>query len=635
MSEKLLETIQTEATWRPKYWSDRDDMMDAALLLYLLVDEYQDTKEPGYARFKTNWPAVIVDQPAQMLTRNPARPRIPLEDSRRDDRKFKSMAERWCRGVLDDIDRTLEKQGWTAGADDISAKHLLLRGMCASELVLSEEEQERRGSPTVYHWWDGRFTYPYFDGLGLNSVLYALEARLGDVMLEYDDAPIEGDAAQTVQKYIWYDRTWYGVACSWLPKGSYARRVGGDRQWTWLVKPYEHELDEIPVQIAAANQVPVLHVPKSFLAEYPNYYDETANGLTKVRRRNRTSPQSMWSRSIFANIMDTIPQFNQFMAMLMQIIQASALGTWFYLTVDGAPRFVELGTGTVNWGQLTDRIQRFEPGNIPPGLQEITAAMFREMQQGSVPADLLGQALRQATSGFHEAQLINLAMNSIGGYQKAHNSWNQMRLQSAYRQFAGKQMSSGTPYTIRAVGYESGRRTPFLSVISSDMFADAGYMDIRVERRTAMPEDLMGRITAARAAQDPANPVLDPWTVQDEILQTEDPDFVLDGIKTAKAEFHPVLLYKALSQAMRERGESEEFIKTMLDLDFIQNLSLQMQKAQGVMQMQQMASAMQPTGVAPSAMPPEQMQSGAQEIAANTPGLAGAQGASGAPLTGV
>lgn len=633
MSEKLMQTINRESTWRPKYWSDRDEMMDAALLLYLLVDEFQDQKEPGYARFKTNWPAVVVDQPAQMITRNPARPRIPLEDSRRDDRKFKSTVERWCRGVMDDIDRQLEKQGWTAGADDIAAKHLLMRGMAASELVMSEREQERRGSPIVYHWWDPRFTYPYFDGSGLNSVLYALTARLGDIMLEYDDAPIDGDGTEEVSKYIWYDREWYGVACSWIPKGRQARERGTGRAWEWLVPPYQHELDEIPVQLVAANQVPVLHVPKSFSADYPNYYDAAASGLTKAKRRNRNSPQSLWARSIYANIMDTIPQFNEFMSMLQQVIRSSALGTWFYLTVDGAPRFVELGSGTVNWGQLTDKIQRFEPGNLPPGLQEVTAAMFREMQQGSIPADLLGMAVRQATSGFHEAQLINLAMNSVGGFQKAHNTWNQMRLQSAYNQFAGKTMESGQPYSINAVGFE--RKTPFLTTIDSMAFADAGYMDIRVERRTAMPEDLAGRIAAARAAQDPANPVLDPWTVQDDIMQSEDPDFVLDGIKTAKAEFHSVLLYKALSQAMRERGESDEFIQQMLTMDFIQDLSLQMQKAQGMMQMQQMQSAMQPTGMPPGQMPPEQLQSGFQQAAANTPSFPGTQGANGAPLTGV
>ena len=241
----LQATIISESVSRPKFFANRDAHMDADMRMYQLLDEVQDQREPGYAKFKTNWARIAIDRSRQIMTRNPERYEVPLEDSLRDDRDRKRLVERWCKGAKTDMDYRLRKTGWSIGADGISANHLLLRGWCADEGILSEEEQERRGSPLKYHWWDPRFVYPYWDDDGLNSVLYSLDARMGDIMLEYEESPLDGDRDTKVKKYIWYDRKQYAVLAEWVPKAKDARRLGSGKQFTWLRAPMAHGLEEI------------------------------------------------------------------------------------------------------------------------------------------------------------------------------------------------------------------------------------------------------------------------------------------------------------------------------------------------------------------------------------------------------
>lgn len=592
--DKLATLIQGEAVSRPKFWKDRDDIMDRDMLLRLMVDEEMDRKSTGFARFKTNWGSLVVDRPEALMVGNPMRFQIPLEGDPREQRDKKSMIERFSKGVWNDIDLSLRDRGNKA-ADAIIAEHLLSKGMAVSELIMSEEEQKRRGSPVKYQWWDPRFTYPYYDQGGLNSVEYCITARMGDVMLEYEDAPMaDSDPETVVKKYIWYDRERYGVLCEWVPRGSAYRRLGGKRQQTWLVEPYQHELDKIPVTITPANQISTISIPNF----QSNGLDPNGTGLTRNRgaRNGHISPSGVWCRSIFWNIANAIPQFNNLTATMLQVIKAGAFGTWVIKTQDGEPILFDIGSGTQNFTDLMTQVDRIEPSAPPPGLGEMMQLYSKELQLGSVPAELMMSA-QGASSGFDRAQMISVALGSLGSFMAAHTSHCEELTQSAIAQYAGKKA-----YSMTARGYES--KTPFKQTING---ADIDqYYDIRIKRQLALPDDMAGRLGMARQAQDPAAMLMDIWTVLDEILEVEDPDLIIDRMWEQKAWQFPPIAMQMLKQGLTRLGAAPEALQTVDMMEAIAQYQLQAQQIQGQGTVTQMQSALAAPGQAPSALPPEQ-----------------------------
>ena len=345
--------------------------------------------------------------------------------------------------------------------------------------------------------------------------------------------------------------------------------------------------------IVGANQMPLLYVP----AIRRDHLDPNNTGLTRIRRAQpRMNPTALWGRSIFWAIRDAVPQFNEFMALLSQVIRVGALGTWMMTSLDGSPRPFDIGSGIMNYGEMGVEVKRYEPGQPPEGLAEILRMIYQELQMGSVPADLM-TAASQATSGFDRAQIISVALNSVGSYMIAHNAWAEQVTQQFLSQFQGKS------YEMLARGYDP-TKTPFELTIRGDEIDR--YYDVKIKRQLALPDDTQARIQMARLALDPAAPILDPWTVLDEIMEVEDPDLVIDKLWEYKVWFFPPIQFNLMKEALIRRGDfTPDQMNMILTMEAASQYQAETMKLQGQGTVAQMQSSMPGTGMSPSTLPPE------------------------------
>lgn len=589
------------------FWAPRDEKMDLWHALYKLRDPAQESKPQGHAQFITDMPMAVVDRGIEIMTGNPVRWHVFYDRELEEERELIRKIERGGTGIFNDINDFQFERGLPE-AEVQAAFQALVRGWICSENLLTKESGRENGSPLWFNFWDPRFVYPRWDAKGLHSVVYCTEVPMAQVLEEYPDAPMDSDdLTQAVKKWIWYDRRNYVVMAEFAPK-KYAPK---QKRHVVLRRVTEKKDRKIPVTLVPANGVQ-LETPVRTRRGAP-HVSETG-GTNGVYRHMYEDSSLSWvadrGRSIFARVEKTIPQLNDMIATLRQSSKLYAYPTLLVYTRDGGIKEVSIGTGVANFLQTgVERIDTLNPPPPPPALEGMLNVLMREMAVGLIDPALLSQT--EATSGFDRAQIINLALNSLGPWSRALDRWQVGVYESVLRQlqegkFKMELYGEANPKSYFAVSFEPGdiqRR-----------------YQLRVERTPALPDDMVQRTQLAQILKGAGLASL--RTIFDRVLNWEDPDGEVEKMFEDAANMVPAIVSARIARALQVMG-LDEFAPLAQNEAVIQQFmqALQMRQLQ---QQEAMlgAGGQQPS---PSVGPPEQVnptsETGAQGVAPTPPGM--------------
>lgn len=600
-----IEDLQTQIVNRKKDMKPRDDRMDVWHTLYLLVDEYQLSKPRGVVRFTSNEPRTILDLAVNIMSRHPFKPRIPMDYSDTDaDREGIGLLEFGIKGCFRDLDRQMSRRGLPSSRK-IAAWHLLLRGYAASRFVVRNEK-----NPLDYEPWDMRFTLPLFDRRGLHSVIHESVTTWGDILATFPEAAerlqrggqrvLSQDLGLWVTQYEYWDRYQEGIAIS-RPQ---SRSAGSARPldntaapWLiWADEPTLHGIvDEnddptVPVIIVASHGLPFFNTPRRISG------DIVGRGPDELEVKRATLPiwkrQGGWiadqGRSILAAVEDAIPQFNEIVALIWQIMDNDAFGTWVQRTRTGELRDVTLGGNAINPMKVGETLERVAGMAASPDTYRLLEFISRQISQGTLDQNLLRGLEGFQGSGFLRSQLENAALNSLGPWLESYEFWATEVAQSLMNQL---RKGSGQEFTVIAEG--SGRRLMKIK-FSPDMVKDVVYVEMKA--KPALPDDLAVRVNIAAQLLNPARPLASLQTVFDQVLEWEDAErekrLLFDDI----ADMDPIVVMLRIQSRMVARG-MPEIAKLFGDKAFVMAFAQQVMQARLVQQLQG------PTGAPPTAEP--------------------------------
>ena len=540
----LATYVPEQARSRENYYQARNEKMDLWYTMYLLIDEIQNRKPYNVERFSTNLPMSGVDRSVEILTRNPLRWHVVFDKERTAERDLMRRLELYGTGVFRDVNQLMVER-YEMEVEQQAAWYGLVRGWMINEIILTEESG-RQDSPLWFNMWDPRYVYPRRSTNGLRDVVYALDVTLDELWEDYPDAEVRlDDPESTVRKYIWYDADNYVVMADYVPKTSSRTR---ERESTILYS-VKHGLSRIPVVIVPCAGIPVRSDAQA--TETGTWYD--ANNTSGTRRGSNVALPRSWTahqgRSIFAGVEQTVPQFNEFMAVLFQAIKLYAFPTVKLFSADGTLRKANIGTGIANALSVrrNEDMQFMQVGAPPPGIEGALGVLTGEQGRGMVPPALLDQT--QATSGFHMAQAVNVALNALGPWARGENRWQEQNVQQAIRQ----QVETGISLTLR--GRYAQSRTFFEETFDPVEIQRMYY--IEAERTPALPDDILMRAQIAQVLLNPARPIASLQTVYDQVLNWPDPDGEQSRIFGDMANSHPAIIAERLETALIEQGMPE------------------------------------------------------------------------------
>ncbi|KKK95689.1 hypothetical protein LCGC14_2670290, partial [marine sediment metagenome] len=334
-----LEDLRQQITDRRIFWHPARVRMDLWHLMTILVDIVQLTKPAGTKRFIGAEPHATIMLARSILARNQLQPHIPLfniddEEERGDSQDI----ERLIIGGFNDIDRVLWGRGMQ-NSRSIAALHLLIRGWAVSHLLLREDHKAHgMSTPIDYEAWDMRYFLPVFDRRGfIQSCAYESFVTWAEVLSDFPDLENERgkwkqNMSEVVSRFDWYDELDHAVAIQRSPTPVSSnlllpsRRTLSNLDLTWAKEPTEHGLDAIPVVCIAANGLPFNDMPSSSLARPPISNEAGGNVALLGNRvgmpvwRGRGGHVADWGRSILAAVEDLVPQYNETVALLSQIL---------------------------------------------------------------------------------------------------------------------------------------------------------------------------------------------------------------------------------------------------------------------------------------------------------------------------
>ena len=641
-----IEDLQTQVINRKKDMKPRDDRMDVWHTLYLLIDEYQLSKPTGVVRFTSNEPRTILDLAVNIMSRHPFKPRIPMSYEETDqDRAGIGLLEFAIKGCMRDLDRQMVRRGLPS-ARKVAAWHLLLRGYAASRFVVRNEK-----TPLDYEPWDMRFTLPVFDRKGLQSVIHESVTTWGDIlesfpgiaatMKEQGKRVNQQDLGLWVTQYEYWDRYQEAVAVS-KPQSRTAgepRPVTGSMPWLqWADAPSLHKIvDEnddptCPVIIVASHGLPFFNTPRRVTG------DLVGRGPAELSVKRAALPiwkrQGGWiadqGRSILAAVEDSIPQFNEIVSLIWQIMDNDAFGTWVQKTRTGELRDVTLGGNAVNPLKVGEDLARVAGMSASPDTYRLLDFIGKQLSQGTLDQNLLRGLEGFQGSGFLRSQLENAALNSLGPWIESYETWATEVAQSLMNQL---RQGSGQEFTVWAEG--SGRRLMKIK-FGPEMVEDVVYVEMKA--KPALPDDLAVRVNIAAQLLNPARPLASLQTVFDQVLEWEDAErekrLLFDDI----ADMDPIVVMLRIQARMVARG-MPEIAKLFGDKAFVMAFAQQVMQArlvqqlQGQMQgggmqgggMQGPQPTQEPAMARPEAAPPETagIEPGAQGVAPTPAGEGG------------
>jgi hypothetical protein len=588
-----LEDLQTQIINRERDMKPRNDRMDVWHSTYLLIDEYQLSKPKGIVRFTSNEPRTILDLGVNIMSRHPFKPRIPMTYADKDtEREGIGLLEFGIKGCFRDLDRQMNRRGLPS-ARKIAAWHLLLRGYAASRFVVRNEK-----NPLDYEPWDMRFTLPLFDRKGLHSVIYQSVTTWGDILESFPDAAadlvkgagrlLSQDLGQWVTQYEYWDRYQEAVAVGQPQRRSASdiRNTGRPESWLlWADPPSLHGIQDenddptCPVIIVAANGLPLFNTPRrpaATLYEAGPVDLAVKRGALPIWKR-----QGGWiadqGRSILAAVEDAIPQFNEIVSIIWQIMDNDAFGTWVQRTRAGELRDVTLGGNAINPMKIGESLERVAGMAASPDTYRLLDFLGKQVSQGSLDQNLLRGLENFTGSGFLRSQLENAALNAIGPWLEAYECWATEIAQSLMNQL---HHNAGESFTVIAEG--SGRRLMKIK-FGPEMVKDVVYVEMKA--KPALPDDLAVRVNIAAQLLNPARPMASLQTVFDQVLDWEDAEREKKLLFDDVADMDPIVVMLRIQARMVARG-MPEIAKLFGDKAFVMAFAQQVMQARLVQQLQ-------------------------------------------------
>jgi len=578
LKNKLLTRYRQLTTyWKPlnlrqNYWAS----------MYELQDILQQSKPLGVSRrFISNEPRTAVDAALSIMTRNPTTWRIPLkgaEDENQEMRRRAGRIERTLEGLVYDMDelfvQRLQRPFW-----ETVCFQGLLRGMIWGKFHITTEALRYRRSPLIPEIFDSRMVYPYIDAHGLNHIIIEKPTTLGDLIATYPgvyaDLAVTSDydpSAPAMKLEFWSNDRDDGqgnprkgitavlgvvgmsVSASGISIPAVGSAVGSDGRW--LVPPYFHgyTYDELPIVGVAVNGASYQY-KQPLLSRLDDRLQESADpqALLALNWQGPASGVAEIGRSILSAVEEQVPQYNEVVATIFQHLSVNTYETLVFKTSNAEPPKYERGIGSNIVLAPQETVDTLGVRPISVDAYRLVELLQEERQKG-VLANVLQAVSPNFASGVLAQQVANAALGSIdpflGGMKYfgiAAGTSVLAQLQKAAPIIGAFDLHASTP-----------KKSWFTLEFDPRTELDQGrhYRPVPVIK-PSLPDDLTARMTAARMALDPRNPMMSLMTVLEEILQVDDPTAEMDRIWEDLAFRDPLIILEQMAQSLERHGEME------------------------------------------------------------------------------
>lgn len=570
-TEQGIGFVRQLVTAREQVLEPLRDRQDFDFSIYLLHDPYQERKPLGMRSYISNEPQTAVDTAHAILTRNPERWQIALEDQEQPDKEYRrlmSKFERLMAGIMADFNESNVEAGGDLVRKE-AAWFLLLRGWVACKVVGSKASG--RENPMVYVSYDPRFVTPWWNGHTLSRVVArslaepdeVWEAAASSGMKEFVDMSRLRDylAQGPIWKYEYWDLERTGSFYDYTFNHG-GREVGG----LWAQEPYDHgcmnTIKRLPWYIAPVNGLPFQQkpIPKgTFVHAQRNDFERTI-GVNPRSWRYREDTWAERGRSILSGIEETYAQFNEAVATWYQSFSLNTFGTWFIRTATGeVPAGVQeaLGTPTAIGLKENESVQHFVPQPVNQDAVRFFQVVQDERESATLRKVLEGAVLGERMSGFLHSRQEGAALNALEPWITGMNEWASHVGQLVFDHLYFDKALSGR-FSV-AVADQRERTFTVLEFDPKELRSRGRRLRVRGTIEPAVPQDLTERLTVANLARQGATPLLSRRTIYDKLLPmlVTDPDSETERVFEDLADTEPTVLLLRIAEAFERLGESE------------------------------------------------------------------------------
>ncbi len=542
--------------------------------MYFLLDAFQQSKPRGVAsRFISNEPRTGVDAALSILTRNPTKWRIPLlgaGDENQETRRQVGQIERTLEGLVYTIDELftdrLQASLWRA-----ATFQGLLRGMIWGKFHITTEALLYRRAPLIAEVYDAYQAFPHLDQWGLNHIIIEKDTNLGDLVTSYpgiyDDMLERGSAynpnTPALKLEFWSnDRgerkgmtaVLGSVSTTSAAGMAIVDMMGKDARW--LVPPFLHgyAYDELPVVGVAVNGAHISHKAPLF-SPLEDRLSERADlaAMDSMAWHGPNSQVAETGRSILSSVEETVPQYNEIVATVFQHLRLNTYDTLVFKTPTGELPDFERGIGASIALNPQESVESLRPQPMSADAYRLLELLQNERQKG-VLSNVLQAVTPNLASGVLLQQIEHAALGSIDVYMKGLRDFGTRmgttllaQMQKAAPILGAFELQSGTP----SKTFFNIEFNPL-----TDLDQTRHYRPVPVIK-PALPDDLTVRMTAARMALDPSQPMMSLMTVMEDLLNIDDPVAEMDRIWEDLAQRDPVIILEQMAMALEKHGEME------------------------------------------------------------------------------
>lgn len=576
----IQQLISERLEWGRIYWKPFHDRLDYDMSMYLLLDLIQQSKPSNFRRFISNDPRTAIDTGVSILTRNRPFWNIDMPyGMKQEERERVGRIERGIGGIVDDLDDMFTERGeplfWKQ-----AAFFALARGAVAGKFHVTKKAiQWGRPSSLIGEFWDIKSVFPYFDGIGLESVVVSKPTTLNELLMQYGSkirgqighiTPnlLDPNAPALKLEYWSNDRTddstgetrpgvhaVLGYYMTQFVQGaSFDAYAAAPTSATWLVEPMYHQYKPpaLPVVVVPVNGIPLKQKP-DFGQNVLSQMNLRAQrfGLNVPTWHSPSGYVAEWGRGLLTSVEDHLPMYNELMATVLQHLSMSTYPTWVFNTQNGELPEFDDGINAKVPMRIGEGVQRFEPAPMNQDAFRLLQVIQDERQRGMLNSILLGNGAASANSGLVLQQWINAALNSLEPFGTG--------LETFGTQFGShvlEQLRVADTGTLSLVARTSSRSYFRIEFDPKTDLEDRKYRPFPVFR-PAVPEDLLLKAQVARLLLDPRAPLMSIVTVLDRIFQLEDPEGESRRTLEDIANRDPVLLLERIATILEEDGQPE------------------------------------------------------------------------------
>lgn len=582
--DEIRTLVSNRLTWGRLFWKPLHDRMDYGATMYLLLDPIQQVKPVGFRRFISNDPRTSLDAGVSIMTRNTPTWQIDMPPGiLQEERESIGKIERMLSGIVDDIDEMFRERGdspprfWKQ-----AAYWALLRGVVWGKFWVTKTALKMgRQTPLLGEFWDSRFVYPNYDGIGLESVVVEKQSTLNELLMQYGSRvrsyfANRGTAldamdpnSRAVKVEYWsndrYDDAGnkrpgiYGVLAyvstnSDISEDPIQANAAGASGAIWIIPPIYHGYapDAMPVIGVPINGIPLKAKPiygNQVSASLSNRAREL--GLGRQTWHDPTGWVAEWGRGLMTSVEELVPQYNELIATIFQHFTIGTYPTWVFRTQSGELPEFEQGINAKIPLRIGESVERFDSQAVSADAYRLAQILQDERQRGMLNTILMANGGLTAQSGVVLSQVINAALNSLEPYMTGLTDFGIM-----FGSRILEQIRSIPDLGILKLTARSPRSYFRIEFDPQQELDDRKYKPLPVFR-PAVPDDLYIRAQTARILLDPRRPIASLVTVLDKVLQWDDPEGELKRIWTDIANLDPVIVLEHVATVLEEEGHLE------------------------------------------------------------------------------